>query len=80
MIPSVFFNNEHQDSLELIGAIIRVSFFSSLNALQNVLFAQSPFIKTLIILITYKNDTTDVQSKHSRMLQEVSPAKITRGL
>lgn len=37
-------------------------------------------IKTLIILITYKNDITDAQSKHSRMLQEVSPAKITRVL
>lgn len=30
--------------------------------------------------MTYKNDITDVQSKNSRMLQEVSPAKITRGL
>lgn len=82
MIPSVFINNEHQDSQELIGAIIRVSFFWNLNALKNVLFAQSPFImiKTLIILITYTNDITDVQSKHSCMSQEVSPAKITRGL
>lgn len=53
-----------------------------MNASKNVFFAQSPFImiKTLIVLITYKNVITDVQSKHSRMLQEVSPAKITRGL